>query len=115
MNLLSESITLLERMGYTTADVLWVGNSANNTYVSWDQFAELVKGLEYNEGFGCNNIHLDLVIVGKDWWLTRHEYDGSEEWLFNKLPIKPTHNTLDLKKDILCDRCHEVLIENKIL
>lgn len=30
------------------------------------------------------------MIVGDDWWMERHEYDGSEWWEFKELPKKPT-------------------------
>lgn len=43
---------------------------------------------DYDDGFGSQEIPSELVIVGKDWWLERHEYDGSEWWEFKRLPIK---------------------------
>ena len=32
---------------------------------------------------------MDLLIVGDDWWLERHEYDGAEWWEFKTLPCEP--------------------------
>jgi hypothetical protein len=31
---------------------------------------------------------LKIIVVGKDWWLERHEYDGSEWWEFKTMPDK---------------------------
>ena len=41
---------------------------------------------EYDNGYGSEEIPLDLVVVGKDWWLERHEYDGSEWWEYKTIP-----------------------------
>ena len=32
---------------------------------------------------------MDLLIVGKDFWLERVEYDGSEWWEFKTMPREP--------------------------
>lgn len=32
---------------------------------------------------------LDLLVVGNNWWLERHNYDGSEWWEFKRLPTRP--------------------------
>ena len=39
-----------------------------------------------DSGYGSAEIREDLVIVGKDWWLERDEYDGSEWWAFHTMP-----------------------------
>jgi hypothetical protein len=45
--------------------------------------------VNYDDGFGGNEIPLSLVVVGDDWWLERGEYDGSEWWEFKRLPPAP--------------------------
>jgi len=40
--------------------------------------------------------------VGDDWWLERHEYDGSEWWVFQKLPIKPQNKIEPNKVTGIC-------------
>ena len=41
---------------------------------------------EYNDGYGIEEINTDLILVGKDFWLERHEYDGSEWWEYKSMP-----------------------------
>ena len=87
MNLLKETIEVLKENGKTLKDIKWVG--------SRDYLIELEKlkgifNIEYDEGFGAPEIAEDLFVVGEDWWLERHEYDGSEWWEFKSVPKKPT-------------------------
>ena len=40
-------------------------------------------------------IRLDLVLVGKDWWLKRYEYDGDECWEYKEQPkLQENHKKL---------------------
>ena len=91
MNLLEETIKRLQDNSVTEADVLWVGN--NEVFTTWDNFVNIAN-VDYDNGYGRQEIATDLVIVGKDWWLERHEYDGSEWWEFKQSPIKPNVNVL---------------------
>jgi len=86
MNLLDETLSFLQRHGLTEEDVCWVGDGVN--YCSWNDFVGIAN-VEYDAGYGIQEIEEDLIVVGKDWWLERHEYDGSEWWEFKKLPEKP--------------------------
>lgn len=88
MNLLEETIDILKEQGITKDKVLWIGSSDGKLAISWNQFAELAKDIEYDEGFGGQEIANDLVVVGKGWWLDRFEYDGSERWEYNTAPKK---------------------------
>lgn len=89
MNLLKETIGAL--LPHTPRDVLWVGSSA--FFFTWDEFAA-VADVEYDEGFGAQEVASDLVIVVDGWWLERVEYDGSEGWEEKSLPAKPvSHRT----------------------
>jgi len=45
----------------------------------WENFKE-VANVEYDSGFGSPQVAEDLIIMGSDFWLERHEYDGSEWW-----------------------------------
>ena len=100
-NLLKETIECLNENGRQTSEVLWVGRGfngyANDTYKStWDDFC-CKANFNYDDGFGGNEIPMDLVVVGKDFWLERHEYDGSEWWEFKTLPTEPRESReLDL-------------------
>jgi hypothetical protein len=86
-NLLKETIEAIEWNESSVADVQWVG-SVDGTYVcTWEQFTQLAD-FEYDDGYGAQEIASDLVVVGTDWWLERHEYDGAERWEHKSLPIK---------------------------
>lgn len=99
MNLYKETVAELHAQGKTTEDVKWVGS--NTVWFSWAEFAAIASETAYYEGFGHQEIALDLLIVGSDWWLERHEYDGSEWWAYKKLPQKPV-------KHIIPSRLHSV-------
>ena len=86
MNLLNETINILKKYNLDTKDVIWVGNYDLKT--DWDNFAK-ISDVNYDSGFGSQEVATDLIIVGKDWWLERHEYDGSEWWEFKQLPKEP--------------------------
>ena len=95
-NLLLETIACLNEHGRETSDVLWVGRAyykwkekESIAYKStWDDFCEKAN-FTYDNGYGGNEIPMDLIVVGKDFWLERHEYDGSEWWEFKKMPTEP--------------------------
>lgn len=86
MNLLNETIDILLQNGKTPADVEFVTDG--KVYCSMSEFMKCID-FKYNEGYGGHEIHLPLKVVGKDFWLERQEYDGSEWWEFQTRPIKP--------------------------
>lgn len=113
MNLLAETIACLENNGKTVNDVIWVGTE--NEKATWNSFAS-VADFDYDNGWlerheyvrwlhTQNRSYLNgsdwwellcgevvdtaLLVVGKDFWLERHEYDGSEWWEFKALPFEP--------------------------
>jgi hypothetical protein len=82
-NLLKETMEILEENGRKEKDVLYCcGNSFKFT---WDNFKELAD-VEYDDGYGGEEVATNLKVVGKDFWLERHNYDGSEWWEFKELP-----------------------------
>ena len=83
-NLLDETLDALERNGKTPNDILTIFTA--DYMFSFETFAEAARLLNYNSGFGTQEVNSTLVIVGEDWWLSREEYDGSEWWRFNKKP-----------------------------
>lgn len=88
INLKDETLEVLNEHGKTWDDVEWVGSVRRNSIIDKNQFL-ILANREYNNGYGGNEVSLDLVVVGKDFWLERHEYDGSEWWEFKQLPKKP--------------------------
>lgn len=88
MNLKEETRAVLKEHGKTAQDVLWCGNKEFG-YFSFSELLEIAP-TDYDNGYGGQEIAKDLYIVGDDWWLERHEYDGSEWWEFKSLPKKPS-------------------------
>jgi hypothetical protein len=87
MNLLKETIEVLLEHGKTEKDVMWCG-SPEFGWFTWEDFKEIAD-VEYDNGYGSQKVATDLLIVGEDFWLERHEYDGSEWWEFKQQPQKP--------------------------
>jgi len=77
VNLLEETLEKLKECGFRESDVSWVGSKDGEYAISWEEFKKIAD-IEYDNGYGTPEIAIDLVVVGKDWWLERHEYDGSE-------------------------------------
>ena len=87
MNLLRETLEKLTENNKTPADVRWAGSKDGRYAITWDAFVQLAD-IVYDDGFGGQEIADDLVVVGDDWWLERHEYDGSEWWEYKTLPVR---------------------------
>lgn len=86
-NLKKETLELLELNNKTPEDVLWCG-SEDFGWFTFADFMEIAPD-SYDSGFGGQEVAKDLLIVGDNWWLERHEYDGSEWWEFKTIPTKP--------------------------
>ena len=85
MNLLNETRDILLSNNKTFDDVLFVGDRATHTKMTVKDFLEHAN-VEYKNGYGIEEINTDLILVGKDFWLERHEYDGSEWWEYKSMP-----------------------------
>lgn len=93
-NLYKETLEVLKENGKTENDVIWFGEVFNSDDITdyqypRDKFKEILD-YDYDSGFGNTEISDFLHVVGKDWWLERHEYDGSEWWEYKTLPNQPT-------------------------
>lgn len=86
MNLLKETQEILNNNGKTLKDIEWIGTS--KYYVNKEKALELFDN-DYDDGYGAQLVATNLKVVGKDWWLERHEYDGCEWWEMKKYPEKP--------------------------
>jgi hypothetical protein len=107
-NLLKETIEAMTKNGKLPVQVVRVdcavGYREKKSFSgSWDDFAELSGAIEYDSGFGGQEINETLMVIGSDWWLERHEYDGSEWWEFKSLP-KPLDAAQTLTADSLLNR-----------
>lgn len=86
-NLLQETLATIQAHGLTSNDVLWVGSSDGNYALDWNRFAQ-VANIEYDAGYGGQEIASDLVVVFNNGaWLERTEYDGSEDWSYQSRPL----------------------------
>lgn len=86
MNLLKETIARMKANGKTPEDVSWVGSKDGKYAMEWGDFAKISADVEYDNGFGAQEVATDLVVVGDGWWMERKEYDGSEYWDFKSAP-----------------------------
>lgn len=85
INLWDETVDELKEHGKEPKDIQFVcGNDFGLI-----NFEDLAKRTDYDNGYGGQAIAADLKVVGKDWWLERHEYDGAEWWEYKELPKKP--------------------------
>ena len=81
-NLLQETLSVLQEHGKTKEDVLWCGSDSLGHF-SWAVF-EKFADVEYDENDDSPHVNIDLLIVGKDFWLERW-YDADmylEWWLY---------------------------------
>ena len=84
--LLQETINIILKNNRNPGDVEFVTDGTH--WCFWDEFAKNSDFI-YDSGFGGNMINLQLKVVGYDWWLERHEYDGSEWWEYKERPKLP--------------------------
>lgn len=84
-NLLNETKDILENNGKNFEDIIWIGS---NDFYTKENFEEILN-VDYDSGYGGQEIDTDLKVVGDSWWLERHEYDGSEWWEFKEMPSTP--------------------------
>jgi len=96
INLVDEIIGDLEENGRTEQDIRWIG-VAGVKWCTWPEFVERWRRYEYDNGYGGANINERLVVVGDDWWLERHEYDGAEWWEYKTLPKQPGLHAVPLR------------------
>lgn len=83
MNLLRETKLILEKNGKTIKDIVAV--QGKDFAISVKDFL-ILADTEYDNGFGSPKVAEDLVVIGNDFWLERHEYDGSEWWEYKECP-----------------------------
>ena len=87
-NLYKETMAELELFGKTINDIEWVGIEPD-TEIPLATFIDIADN-EYDSDYGTPEVNSGLIVVGKDWWLERNEYDGAEWWDFKALPKRPS-------------------------
>ena len=98
-NLLEETTKILARHGKSLADIIWVG--CKEFSIPVESFLAL-SNKKYNDGYGKQEVAIDLLVVGNDWWLERHGYDGSEWWEYKEKPHLPAYTENNVT-DIFAD------------
>lgn len=91
-NLWEETINKLENYSIKWEDVTAV-ILEGDCVITKENFEEVARRTNYDNGFGLAEIPSNLKILGWNWWLERAEYDGSEWWELKTMPIIP--NELD--------------------
>lgn len=91
-NLKEETIAKLKEYGKNPEDIKWVG--CKNFKIPISSFWKLADEF-YDNGYGTKEVAEDLLIVGDNWWLERHEYDGAEWWEYKTVPNEP-NKTIDV-------------------
>lgn len=89
INLKEETLKVLSLNGKSIDDVQWIGTDKGT--IDTQSFLSAADE-EYDNGFGAVEVNSNIKIVGNNWWIERFEYDGSEKWVFKKIPVKPTEN-----------------------
>lgn len=85
-NLWEETIAILDNTNRTFDDVIYI--CGDDFIISKENFQEVAKETNYYAGYGSQKIACDLKIFGRDFIMTRGEYDGSEWWNFEFTEIK---------------------------
>lgn len=98
-NLLKETLTKLKIYDKSWEDVKFV--LCQDVTFTPEQ-AKPMLDFYYDNGYGGQEVDDSLMIVGDDWWLERHEYDGSEWWEFKRIP-KETDKKYYLPKTFQVD------------
>ncbi len=120
INLWEETIKILGGHTKSWDDVKFIINCFDNKYsssasyvfeIEKEDFEKIAKKFDYDNGYGGQVVNPWLKIVGDDWWLERHEYDGKEWWEFKMLPKKPTQ-TIGEAKAYLLDLNENGNVEN---
>lgn len=83
-NLWEETLRELATYGKTFKDVKYIQGS--NFGITKENFERVAKESKYYSGFGAAEVAEDLVVVGDNWWIERHEYDGNEWWEYKEKP-----------------------------
>ena len=83
-NLWEETLRILTGHNKNFDDVMYIQGS--DFEITKEDFEQVAKMSNYNSGFGSVKVAEDLVIVGDDWWLERHDYDGNEWWEYKEKP-----------------------------
>ena len=96
MNLARETLDKLKEHHKKPDSVMYVTDG--ESYVWFDEFIAEAMKIDYDDGFGRAEINEALMVVGRDWWLERYEYDGAEYWEYRERMGRPLkHGKLKIR------------------
>ncbi len=87
VNLLRETERALHESGKEVLDVSFVSGEGP-WWTTWAVFEQWASTFDYEKP-GTGDSVPYLFIVGRDWWLERLRYEGSEWWEFRTVPTRP--------------------------
>lgn len=79
-NLWDETIDILKEHDKTFEDIRFI--QGHDFKITKENFEQVAKKTNHYSGF----VATDLVVVGKNWWLERGEYDSFEWWEYKESP-----------------------------
>lgn len=87
MNLLSETEDELKELDLTLDDILFVACTeseygSNYVFMNKDTFIKNARTVNYDNGYGSQEIKNNLTIYTRDYIIYRFEYDGAECWKY---------------------------------
>lgn len=101
INLWEETLEVLKKYNKTFDDVEYI---ITNSYIMPKDMYSKISNVTYNNGYGLPVVNTSLKLCGKDWWLERGEYDGSEWFDFKTMPQKlnlTIIQDIDFAEDVL--------------
>ena len=102
-NLLQETIEVLKRYNKTLEDIIFIKDDEDSNFKVSAEQLKTILDVDYYNGYGLVEINSELKLVGKDFWLERHEYDGSEWWEYKELPAYEPGKETPLSQ--ICIKC----------
>ncbi len=92
INLLEETVDFILSNENSTKEIVFIGSERSGHSCTWEEFEKL-SNIEYDNGYGGQEVAKDLIIVFSDGAkVRRSEYDGSEWWVYDT-PFKMPEET----------------------
>ncbi len=87
VNLLKYTKLILAKHGKSLEDIKFLDDSGEKyTMVTSTKALAKRLNINYNDSYGMKEINVDLRLIGDDFWLERHSYNGSEWWEYKEVP-----------------------------
>jgi hypothetical protein len=97
-NLLNETREAISESGHNIKDIVFIGSLETGHACTWKRFC-ILADVNYDAGYGSAEVASDLVVVFSDGSkLWRHEYDGSEHWMFDAPVSLPQDASKPIKR-----------------